>query len=259
MEISERELRAMVAGIDDQHRAAMDTFTEDNRAIIFETAPSRRKFLAGLVTTTVGVTGLTGAADALASANSARDKPGDKKIGPRLGKDGLPLLSVEGTYIGADGDAVLIGVDAPIRVARVLVTPSTMVTAHGRRVFGDPSSLKAGDVINVGTEYDYAGNRMATWLVANLYASVAWVQTAKGRSFDFSPAYDDERAEDICTALVTSYTQMHSIDNKANSPAALKPGDFIHFVGTMPAPAMSYGVPMWASMINKSDTNRNSG
>jgi Ferritin-like domain len=48
VEISERELRAMVAGIDDQHRAAMSTFTEDNRALIFETAPSRRKFLAGL-------------------------------------------------------------------------------------------------------------------------------------------------------------------------------------------------------------------
>ena len=48
MEISERELRAMVAGIDDQHRAAMDTFTEDNKELIFETAPSRRKFLTGL-------------------------------------------------------------------------------------------------------------------------------------------------------------------------------------------------------------------
>ena len=48
MEISERELRRMVADIDDQHRAAMDTFTEDNRGLIFETAPSRRKFLAGV-------------------------------------------------------------------------------------------------------------------------------------------------------------------------------------------------------------------
>jgi hypothetical protein len=48
VEISERELRRMVADIDDQHRAAMDTFTEDNRGLIFETAPSRRKFLAGL-------------------------------------------------------------------------------------------------------------------------------------------------------------------------------------------------------------------
>jgi hypothetical protein len=48
VEISERELRALVADIDDQHRAAMDTFTDDNRAVIFETAPSRRKFLAGL-------------------------------------------------------------------------------------------------------------------------------------------------------------------------------------------------------------------
>ena len=48
MEISERQLRRMVAGIDDQHRAAMDTFTEDSRALIFETRPSRRKFLAGL-------------------------------------------------------------------------------------------------------------------------------------------------------------------------------------------------------------------
>ena len=48
MEISERELRRMVADIDDQHRAAMDTFTEDNRALIFEAGPSRRKFLAGV-------------------------------------------------------------------------------------------------------------------------------------------------------------------------------------------------------------------
>jgi hypothetical protein len=48
VEISEKELRSMVADIDDQHRAAMSTFTEDNRALIFETGPSRRKFLAGL-------------------------------------------------------------------------------------------------------------------------------------------------------------------------------------------------------------------
>ena len=48
MEISERELRRRVADSDDQHRAAMDTFTEDNRGLIFETRSSRRKFLAGL-------------------------------------------------------------------------------------------------------------------------------------------------------------------------------------------------------------------
>ena len=48
MEISERELRRMVADVDDQHRAAMDTFTEDNRALIFETGPTRRGFLTAL-------------------------------------------------------------------------------------------------------------------------------------------------------------------------------------------------------------------
>ncbi|MDQ1493423.1 MAG: hypothetical protein QOJ23_5937 [Actinomycetota bacterium] len=48
MEISEKELRGMVADIDDQHRAAMSTFTEDSKALIFETGPSRRRFLAGL-------------------------------------------------------------------------------------------------------------------------------------------------------------------------------------------------------------------
>ncbi|MDQ1497354.1 MAG: hypothetical protein QOI86_694, partial [Actinomycetota bacterium] len=48
MEISEKELRGMVADIDDQHRAAMCTFTEDSKALIFETGPSRRRFLAGL-------------------------------------------------------------------------------------------------------------------------------------------------------------------------------------------------------------------
>jgi hypothetical protein len=48
VEISEKELRGMVADIDDQHRAAMCTFTEDSKALIFETGPSRRRFLAGL-------------------------------------------------------------------------------------------------------------------------------------------------------------------------------------------------------------------
>ncbi len=48
MEICVRELRRMVADIDDQLRAAMDTFAEDNRAVIFETGPSRRRFLAGI-------------------------------------------------------------------------------------------------------------------------------------------------------------------------------------------------------------------
>ena len=48
MEISEWELRRMVGDIDDQHRAAMDTFSEDNRGLIFETRSTRRKFLAGL-------------------------------------------------------------------------------------------------------------------------------------------------------------------------------------------------------------------
>jgi hypothetical protein len=48
VEISEKELRRMVDDIDDQHRAAMSTFSEDSQALIFETGPSRRKFLAGL-------------------------------------------------------------------------------------------------------------------------------------------------------------------------------------------------------------------
>jgi hypothetical protein len=48
VEITERELRRLVADVDDQHRAAMATFSEDNRALIFETTPSRRRFLAGV-------------------------------------------------------------------------------------------------------------------------------------------------------------------------------------------------------------------
>lgn len=60
MEISEWELRRMVVDIDDQHRAAMDTFIEDNRALIFETGPTRRGFLTAL--------GLGGAALVVGSA-----------------------------------------------------------------------------------------------------------------------------------------------------------------------------------------------
>jgi hypothetical protein len=213
---------------------------------------SRRRFLAGLVTTTVGVTGIAGAGDAIAAVSG--DKSGTKRIGPRLGKDGLPLLSVEGTYIGADGDAVLIGVDNG-RVVRVLVTPNTMVTAHGRRAFGDVSAVKAGDVINVGTQFDYQGTRMATWMVANLYASVAVVESVRHDSFEFRPAYDDERGTWECRALLTDYTQVHA-PGPEKGLDALKRGDYIHFVGTMPAPTMSYDKPMWASAINKGDPSK---
>lgn len=216
---------------------------------------SRRRFLAGLVTTTVGVTGMAGAGDALASVSRSGDKAGMKKIGPRLGKDGLPLLSVEGTYIGADGDAVLIGVNEAIRVVRVLVTPTTMVTAHGRRAFGDVSALKAGDVINVGTQFDYQGTRMATWMVANLYASVAEVESVRHDSLEFRPAYDDERGKWVCKAVLTDYTQVHA-PGPGKGLDAIKRGDYIHFVGTMPAPTMSYDVPMWASAINKGDPSQ---
>ena len=53
MEISERELRSLVSDIDDQHRAAMATFRQDNEDLIFgdlrhETGASRRQFLAGV-------------------------------------------------------------------------------------------------------------------------------------------------------------------------------------------------------------------
>ena len=60
MEISERELGRLVAGIDDQHRAAMATFAADNRELINATGPSRRQFLAG-----------AGAATALVAIGSA--------------------------------------------------------------------------------------------------------------------------------------------------------------------------------------------
>jgi hypothetical protein len=48
VEISESQLRRLVDDVDDRHRAAMASFGDDNRALIFETGPSRRKFLAGL-------------------------------------------------------------------------------------------------------------------------------------------------------------------------------------------------------------------
>ncbi len=53
MEISERELRNLVRDIDDQHRAAMANFRQDNEELIFgdlrhQTGSSRRQFLAGV-------------------------------------------------------------------------------------------------------------------------------------------------------------------------------------------------------------------
>ena len=53
MEISERQLRRMVREVDDVHREGMETFTEDNRELIFgdlregRAGTSRRRFLAG--------------------------------------------------------------------------------------------------------------------------------------------------------------------------------------------------------------------
>lgn len=65
MDISERQLRDLVAGIDDRHRDAMATFRDDHREAIFgdlrrAAGPSRRRFLAG-----------AGAASALLTIGSA--------------------------------------------------------------------------------------------------------------------------------------------------------------------------------------------
>ena len=49
MEISERQLKSMVADVDDLHHESMKTFREDNGELIFgsTTKSSRRRFLAG--------------------------------------------------------------------------------------------------------------------------------------------------------------------------------------------------------------------
>ena len=215
----------------------------------------RRKFIGGLVTATAGVAGFVGPGNALAALRAPKARHGTadgpiQRIGPRLGKDGLPVGSVAGTLIATTGDGILISADAPTKiVVRVALTPYTIVTAHGTRVLGDASPCKVGDFLNVGTDFDSKGQRVANWVVANLYAGMAWVVTATDAAVTFVPDYSGSGGDEQYTAMIASFTVV-DFPGRGNRASALRRDDYIHFTGIMESPTPDTSVPMWAGAIH---------
>jgi hypothetical protein len=211
-------------------------------------ALNRKRFLTGLVTAGAGIAGLaqTRNAQAARPADKSPQGGGLQRVERRLAKDGLLLMSVSGVFSGRAGDSILVAVDEPRQVVRIRVTPNTVITAHGQRVLGDPSVLTAGDAVDVGTDVDSQGNRTANWAIANLYGGMAWVTGTGARSFELLPAY--EGADERYTALFMPYTII-DLQRGGRTPADLRQGDYIHFLGVMDSPTPSESVPMWAGSI----------
>jgi hypothetical protein len=140
--------------------------------------------------------------------------------------------------------------DAPIGVVRVTVMPNTIVTGHGRKMLGQTAVCKTGDVLTVGTELDVNGNRVATWVIANLYAGMVWITSTNGRSIEFTRGYDMPD-NDVYRALIMPYTMIDVPGGTGDRGlASLQPNDYIHFVGTLSSPNPDAGSPMWASALH---------
>lgn len=208
---------------------------------------SRRRFLAGLTTTTVGFATLA-AADAFAAAAGVGElgptSEGPSRITMRLGKDGLPMRSVAGTYVGTEGPSILVGVDQSVGVVRVLITGETEVCAQGEIVKGDVSLCHPGDRINVGTRFHDNGVRIANWLYTNGFAMVAEVTAVSSGSFVARPEYDVPTSD--IKVLLTKYTSVYGRGAGVPAPQPLEVGDYVHLTGLAatpdPQPSTLWGV-----------------
>ncbi len=152
---------------------------------------NRRQLLSGMATTTLGLVALPGgrglAAVTETNDSTPPDRPGTISISARLAKDGLPIGSVAGTYVGADRDFVLIGVDAPAGVVRARITKQTKVTSGGVIAYGDVSHCNVGDRAHVGTVIDPSGIRVAEYLFTNGMAYWADVVDVGDQSLTVAP------------------------------------------------------------------------
>jgi hypothetical protein len=221
----------------------------------------RRKLLAGMATGTLGlvavpgVRGLAGPAAAAASTGNGQ-RPGATGLSARLAKDGLLVGSVAGTYIGTDGDAVLIGVDAAIAVVRVRITRDTRVSAAGVIVNGDVSRCKTGDRANVGTIFDDKGQRVAEYLYTNGMAYWGDVAAVDARSLTVTPYWAGKEWADV-RMLTIPETTVYPLDGSGAkhgvgaAAAVLRRGDEnIHVTCLADSPGPNPG-KMWAVTIHQ--------
>jgi hypothetical protein len=213
-------------------------------------ALNRRRFLTGLVTTTAGVASLGHPGHALAALGSSQEgqEPSGqrRRIEQMLAKDGLLPRSVSGIFSGNADDSILVAVDAPIGVVRIWLTASTDISAHGMRVFGDSSVLKLGDTVDVGTDFDDEGNRVANWIISNLYAGMAWITTSDSTMIEFTPAY--EGVDEQYRARVTP-NSIIDVPHRPRKPEGLRRGDYVNVLCLMDAPSVDDASVMWLGSV----------
>ncbi len=198
----------------------------------------RRRFLGGLLYTAGAMTLTGGLVDGFRTFANA-DVPsngiavlttasGRTILQPTMAKDGLPALFVAGVLVAVkDGSFV---VEIPQRSSQqieVLYTRGTTVNAGGKPANGALGSCNPGDRLTVGNYLNEAGNRVATYVNANVV--VGWVNVTTMTPSGFSGRMKKgPQAE-------WSFTYADGLDRVPARPPAT--GEWWHIWATSSAPS----------------------
>jgi hypothetical protein len=229
---------------------------------LFARAVDRQKFLAGLVIAGVAAgSGRTQNAFAALDSKNGRTAGGLVKSGIRLGPDGFPFLSVAGTFIGVDGDRILVAGDrpmdapsvahAPKAVVPVTLTPTTAIAGRGVELYGDASVCRAGDRVNVGTQWDSSGGRVAEYVEVNMLAGMAWLTSVGNDQLTFTNGYDSSSPTQY-QAKVMPQARFDLLNGTQGTLHDFKAGDYVHLVAYMESPQPDPSTPMWLRLMAQS-------
>jgi hypothetical protein len=141
-----------------------------------------------------------------------------------LAPDGFLPGTVIGTYVAARPPMFLLSAGSPARAVKILLQPSTRVTAGGYRVLGDLSHSKIGDELSVATRIDATGTRVALFVDSNLRTYWGTVTTIAGNVITCQTgSYGASKWSTVSFSLVP-YSQV--------DPAMPQVGDAIYCAAT---------------------------
>lgn len=207
MEISERQLRSMVADVDDMHHEGMKTFDEDNGELIFgsTTRSARRKFLTG-----VGAAGAGGALLTIGNAVSP--------VGSLLSPAGAQALtdtdiavfaaSVEYAAVAAYGAAADSG-----KVTTPAVGEAAALFADHHQQHGDAFAAFAGTTPDANPGLlEMVGGQIGDAADENAIVEIAFgVENAAAATYLFALGVLEDQAAIDATASILPVEAQHAV------------------------------------------------
>ena len=166
------------------------------------------------------------------------------------GPDGLPVSSISGTYVGADGSAIVVSVKEGTQEVTVVYSGSTEVLAHGYIKRGDVSQCEVGDFVQLGTFIDMHGQRHADYVNANPLATWGLVRDVTEDQIGLDISWGSWWQSGM--AQIMPYTRIYALGSfTAEGTAVLAAGDTVYFTAMLDSPTTEWS-ECWAVQIRQS-------